>query len=182
MTDYDEAAALKASDIRPTSATCNLSAFENSALGIEPGMKFELNIECEPDENGEPVEVTADWVAFPGRSWKEMEKIQVEGEECFLEAGSPELSIYCDYTHFRMGQLTLRVGPLEDGHVQAHLEATEDVDGLGLDSFSLDVRARFLGVYGSGSVSDLIDLEGLESSGNGHWVPVYDAFRDSENR
>jgi hypothetical protein len=170
MTDYDEAAALKARDIRPTSATCNLSAFANPALGIEPGMKFELNIECESVENGEPVEVTADWVAFPGRSWRELEKIQVEGEECFLETGSPELSIYCDYTHFRMGQLTLRVGPLEGGHVSAHLEATEDVDGLGLDSFSLDVRARFLGVYGSGSVSDLIDLDGLESSGNGHWA------------
>lgn len=175
MTGYGEPATLQASDLRPASATCNLVAFDNPALGVEPYVKFELNIECEPDQEGESIPVSADWITFRGRSWKELDKIQVESEECFMEIASPEISLYYDYTHWRMGQLTLKVGPLEDGHVQAHLEATEDVDGVGLDSFSLDVRARFLGVFDGLSsttvtVADLIDLDGLESTGNGHWT------------
>ena len=163
-------------EILPTSATCQLIAIDGHSLGIEPRVIFELNVECKPDEESGPISVSADWVSFPGQSWKELDKIQIAAEECFLEADSPELSIYLNSVHWRMGQLTLRVSPLENHFVEVHLEATEDVDGLGRDSFSLDAHAQFLGVHDAlssqnVSVKDLIDMEGLELTDARTWTP-----------
>lgn len=179
MADTETDPVLHADDIHPTEATCDLHVFENSLLGIKPYVMFNVNVECEEiesddDEFDGTLEINVDGLNFEGRTWKALETFDLQDAECFTEVGDPEVSVYFDTMHRRMGRLTVKVLQRRGNLVDLHIAASEDIDNLGLDSFSLDVTAEFLGV-GSAleskdvAVSDLIGLDGLVEGSPGHW-------------
>lgn len=180
MDDYETDPVLHADEIHPTKATCSLAVFENSRLGLKPYVSFDVNVECEEihrddtDEFDGTLEINVDGLTFEGKSWKDLETFNLQDTECCTEVGGPEVSVLFDSMHRRMGQLTVQVLRRRANLIDLHIAISDDIDNLGLDSFSLDVTAEFLGVGGSleskdVAVSDLIDLEGLVEETPGHW-------------
>ena len=180
MTDTETDPVLHADEIHPTEATCDLHVFENSLLGINPYVMFNVNVECEEidrvgsDEFDGTLEINIDGLNFEGQSWKDLETFNMQDTECFTEVGDPEVSVYFDTIHRRMGRLTVQVLQRRENLVDLHIAVSEDIDNLGLDRFSLDVTAEFLGVSSAleskdVKTSDLIDLDGLTEESPGHW-------------
>ncbi|MEJ6549816.1 hypothetical protein PQI66_09700 [Corynebacterium sp. USCH3] len=181
MNDDETDFGLRADEIHPTDATCDLSLFENSYLGIKPCVMFGVDIECEEihrdDDDREfdgTLRITVEGARFHGKSWRDLDSFHLDNVECFTEIDDPDISVYFDTMHRRMGRLTVEVLQRRGDLVDLRIAASEDIDDLGLDSFSVNVTATFTGVSTTlksedVAVSDLINLDGLVEERPDHW-------------
>ncbi|AHW65378.1 Hypothetical protein CGLY_14710 [Corynebacterium glyciniphilum AJ 3170] len=181
MNDDETDLGLRADEIHPTDATCSLSLFENSYLGIKPCVMFNVDVECEEierddddDEFDGTLGIAIEGARFQGKSWRDLDSFHLDNVECFTNIDDPDISVYFDTMHRRMGRLTIEVIQRRGDLVDLRIAASEDIDDLGLDSFSVNVTATFTGVSATltskeVAVSDLIDLDGLVEGSPGHW-------------
>lgn len=167
-----------AEEIRPVSATWSVSVFENSLIGVVPGVHMGIEIDCEdmPEEqmaSDESVSVSVDWIPFDGKDFR-----AIKGETFIGEIfGEPvEPSMYFDGIHYRFDKATVEVLDQRGWTVDFRIRFSGDVDNLGLEEFDLTVTAEFTGIgYGletPGRMAEFVDTTGLVPSASGRsFVP-----------
>lgn len=180
----DRAPVPHAHQIVPTDATCYIFLFENELVGLKPYASFSVNIDCQEVTPDVPCEdfdgnVSIDISGIPlgGNSWRSIYEIDLKNVECSMQIGGPEISVYFNQIHHRMGTLTMKVMSHDGDMVRIYIRASEDIDCLGLDEFELEFNAKFEGVDRSTALdesgtkaSDLIHLDGLTQKKSNFWT------------
>lgn len=162
-----------ADEIRPVSATWSVSVFENSLIGLQPGVHMGIEVECEdmPEEemaSDESMSVSVDWIPFDGKDFRAIKGETFSGE-IFGEQVEP--SMYFDGIHYRFDKVTVEVLDQRGWTTDFRIRISGDVDNLGLEEFELAVTAEFTGVgYGletPGRMAEFVGTTGLVPSDSG---------------
>jgi hypothetical protein len=165
-------------ELVPQGGSWGGSLFDNPRIGLAPALTwaFEFDFgEVSRDYGDASVGLTIEWVPLPGADWSTMAG-QAATSAAFAEP--IECSAYF-FEHYRYDSVTLRVLEQAGSRLRAAVEASGDLDRLGVPSWVAEQWLDFDGIYvqlsdvdtpeeATARLAEHADVSGLVCTATGH--------------